>query len=383
MPGAGPSRQSHNPVEDRITPETVDELDEVWTAQTDDGAVGDPVTSVRGVHVNDRTSVYGFRTTTGDRLWSHQPAGIEAMEQPYVSGEEVWTSAVRGTGAGPTTVVDAATGTPVQTLADDRALGALSGDHALVWKITTTSIVDVFDRQTLEWICCDDLLFGTGSRPRWEMTLGAEAFFDAGFGPTHVDIDDLGNGIRMYQIDPPQPCWWIPIGMCPAWTTPLDGSDSALPVLSDDEDTVYVGTDAGTIHAVEAATGDILWKAATGSAITDSPALADGSLYVPTEADGLVVLDADGCGTPVCEPLWTGSATAAITQQPAAAGGVVFAGTADGAVIAFDGAGCGTPVCEPSWVDSTGSEITGAPAVHNGQLYVGTADGRLVAYGLA
>lgn len=384
MPGAGPDRQAHNGADDRITAGTVADLGELWTAHTDGPDVGDPVTSVRDVHVNDTTSVYGFATGTGDRLWRHQAAGDASMEQPYVSGEEVWVGA-QGDGerdVGPTVVLDAATGATLDTLVDDQALGALSEDHAVVWGMDITSTIDVFDRETASWVCCDDLLFGTGGRPRWPMTLGTDAFYDAGFGGTHVDYDDIGNGVRRYRIDPPLPCWWIPIGMCPVWVTPLDGTDSALPVLSDDHETVYVGTDAGTVYALDTSDGAILWSAAVGSTVTESPALADGSLYVPTEADGLVVLDADGCGAPTCAPVWTGPTASPVTQQPAVAGGVVFAGTFDGTVMAFDAGGCPTPTCDPSWSASTGSAITGAPAVSDGRLYVGTADGRLVAYGL-
>jgi hypothetical protein len=99
---------------------------------------------------------------------------------------------------------------------------------------------------------------------------------------------------------------------------------------------------------------------------------------VPTEGDGLVVLDA---ATGV--PTWTGSTDGrAVTQQPAVAADVVYVGTAAGGVLAFAAPGCGTGTCDPLWSDDLGSDVTGAPAVSDGQLYVGTADGRLVAYGL-
>ena len=384
MPGAGPNRQANNAAEDQITVATVAGLEEVWTAAADSGAVGDPVTSVRGVHVNDATSVYGFATGSGDRLWAYQPSGIVSMEQPYVSGEEVWASALGGgqDGVGPAVVLDAATGAPLDTVVGDQALAALSADYAVFWGRSITSTIDVLDRETSTWVCCGELLFGAaGTRPRWPVTLGSDMFFDAGFGLTHTQIDNIGNGVRRYRIDPPLPCSWITIGMCPLWVTPLDGTDSVLPVLSDDQATVYVGTNAGTVYAVDTTTGAILWSAAVGSRVTDSPALANGSLYVPTEANGVVALAAGGCGTPSCSPLWTAPTASAVTQQPAAAGGLVFAGTADGMVVAFDADGCPTAICDPSWSASTGSEITGAPTVSNGQLYIGTADGRLIAYG--
>lgn len=385
MPGSGPNRQANNDVEGQITLETLAALEELWAAETGGEDVGDPVTSAWAVHVNDTTSVYGFAPDSGDRVWEHEPDGIVSMEQPYVSGDEVWASALGGGqgGVGPTVILDAATGATVRTVVDDHALGALSDDHAVVWGMGVTSTVDVLDRETSTWVCCGDLLFGAaGRRPRWPVTLGSDAFFDAGYGLTHTEIDDIGNGVRRYPVDSPRPCSILPIGMCPVWVTPLDGTDSALPVLSDDQGTVYVGTNAGTVYALDATTGAIRWSAALGSPVTDSPALADGTLYVPTEADGVVALDAAGCGASVCSPRWTGPTVGAVTQQPAVAGGVVFAGTADGTVVAFDAAGCRAPSCDAAWSASTGSAITGAPAVSDGRLYVGTADGRLIAYGV-
>jgi outer membrane protein assembly factor BamB len=111
--------------------------------------------------------------------------------------------------------------------------------------------------------------------------------------------------------------------------------------------------------------------------VSDAPALANGSLYVPTDSGALVVLNAD-----TGAQQWTGATGAAIGQQPAVAGGLVFTGSSDGTVSAFDAAGCGAATCTRLWNRTTGSAITGAPAVSDGQLYVGTADGRLVAYGL-
>lgn len=197
-------------------------------------------------------------------------------------------------------------------------------------------------------------------------------------GPISPVSDDGGNGVRRYRVDLPLPCVFAPYAMCPTWMALLDGTESSRPVLSADQGTVYVGTDAGTVYAVDAATGAIEWSVGLGSAVVDSPALANGHLYVPTEGDGLVVLDA-ATGAPT----WTGSTEGhAVTQQPAVAGDVVYVGTAGGGVLAFDAGGCGTGTCSPLWSDDLGSDITGAPAVSNGQLFVGTADGRLVAYGL-
>ena len=66
----------------------------------------------------------------------------------------------------------------------------------------------------------------------------------------------------------------------------------SVDTAADGEAAVYVGTDAGTVYAIDTASEDVLWSASVGSAVVDSPALADGSLFVPTSSGGLVVLDA-------------------------------------------------------------------------------------------
>jgi outer membrane protein assembly factor BamB len=160
---------------------------------------------------------------------------------------------------------------------------------------------------------------------------------------------------------------------CPLWATPIDGIAQPV-VIALGQRTVYTGTGAGTIYALDATTGTVQWSASVGAAVSASPALADGILYVPTADGRLVALDTAGTR------LWEASTGARIGVQPAVAGGVVYTGSDDGSVDAFDAAGCGAPTCAALWSAETGNRITGAPAVSGGQLYVGTADGRLVAY---
>lgn len=370
MPGSTPGRQAHNPAEQLLTTATVSDLGQLWTATTTTGPVGDPVTSPAGVLVHDDAALHSFTPTTGAEQWTHPWPG-----QAYVTGDEVWA---RGPG-GSTVVLSAATGTPLRAVVADQAVSAMGDDHVVTTcRCSIATMVDVLDRSTGTWVCCGTLLFGPGQTEPVPTTVGAGGFFHAGNGLVDAVSDDVGNALRWYRIDPPLPCSWFPGGMCPSRVTRLDGTDATRPVVSADGATVYVGTDVGTVYGVDAGTGAIEWSTGVGSAVVDSPALANGHLYVPTEGDGLVVLDAaTGAST------WTGGTDGgAVTEQPAVAGDVVYVGTADGGVLAFDAGGCGTGTCSPLWSDGLGSDITGAPAVSNGQLFVGTADGRLVAYGL-
>ena len=84
-PGAGPGRTAYNSFETEITPATVPALALEWTATGDGGAMGPPITSLRGVHASDPVGVYAFSFDTGARLWT-QPVPPTA---PFVVGPVV------------------------------------------------------------------------------------------------------------------------------------------------------------------------------------------------------------------------------------------------------------------------------------------------------
>jgi hypothetical protein len=98
-PGSGPSRQAHNDLESAIGTDTVAGLALAWEAQVDDGAVGDPITSLYGVHVNDARSVYGFDWDSGDRVWDYGVADADTMGQPFVHGERLHVDMITGSAA--------------------------------------------------------------------------------------------------------------------------------------------------------------------------------------------------------------------------------------------------------------------------------------------
>ncbi len=87
---------------------------------------------------------------------------------------------------------------------------------------------------------------------------------------------------------------------CPAWATPLAGTTVTPAVLSDDGTLIYTGTDAGTLYALDAATGAVAWTSDIGAPVVAPPATAYGRLFVPAADGRLVVLPAAGCGAPSC-----------------------------------------------------------------------------------
>jgi outer membrane protein assembly factor BamB len=397
MPGARWNRSGHNDLETKITVETVAGLEQRWDATLDDGPVGEPVTSTRGVHVNDDRSVYSFNASTGAERWQHTPTDPRGAWQPYVWNDRVLaTLATWDPRAREVVEVDAATGETLRVTPGD--LVAVKDDEAVLvtneWvdpgpgPIFAAMHLTVQDLETGETRL--DERFNTaleGVPPdRYAVTFAGDWVVHAGIGAnlegTHAD------GLRGYSLSNPDlDCATPWVDLCPNWFVADAGSDPV--VVSEDGAVVY--DDAS---AYDTATGDLLWSRSTGEggpptpAEGGPPALADGMLYMADDADGgagtLRVYDAAGCQPQLCDPLWTAGLgfTADLSVQPAVAGGVVFVAGTGGELAAFDAAGCGAPPCAPLWTGSVGSTITGSPAVSNGQLYVGTADGRLVAFGL-
>jgi hypothetical protein len=108
------------------------------------------------------------------------------------------------------------------------------------------------------------------------------------------------------------------------------------------------------------------------------PTVANGVVYVADGYDTLFAFDAAGktncSGAPkICAPLWT--ASGASSDSPAVANGKVYVGES-----VFDAAGktncsSSSKTCAPLWVNSIYGQSTTTPAVANGVVYMGTRDG--------
>ena len=111
--------------------------------------------------------------------------------------------------------------------------------------------------------------------------------------------------------------------------------------------------------------------------------MANGVVYVGSGDGKLYAFDAagtTGCsGTAprTCAPLWTAATGGAVSSSPAVANGVVYVGSTT-ASSAFDAAGstnCSGDAPSPGaplWTATTGNGVESSPAVANGVVYVGS-----------
>ena len=148
-------------------------------------------------------------------------------------------------------------------------------------------------------------------------------------------------------------------------------------------DRVVAGSTAGTVYALDRATGKLLWRYQTRGAVVSSPAVgpsdpakpgtyATGGLVFAGSADHyLYALDlASGA------PRWRYQTGGPISSSPAYANGVVLAGSLDGRLYAVAAA-----TGKPLWSEATGGPIDlSSPAILDGRVFIGSRDGGLYAY---
>ena len=94
---------------------------------------------------------------------------------------------------------------------------------------------------------------------------------------------------------------------------------------------MYVGSEAGSFHALDAASGELLWSQQTTGRVLESPTVADGVLYVESSDSYLRALDAI-TGAEIWsfqKGYFSGIRSYTIT------GGVVYLGALNGSVYAF------------------------------------------------
>jgi len=136
---------------------------------------------------------------------------------------------------------------------------------------------------------------------------------------------------------------------------------------------VVFGSGDGHVYAVDAASGKLAWKFATGDVVHASPAFADGLIVIGSWDGRLYALDA---ATGAQRWAFQAGLDPLIHNQQgfqssaAIADGRVFVGCRDGHLYALD-----LRTGAPQWnVDTEGSWVNASPAVAQGRVYFATSD---------
>lgn len=388
--GYGPDRTGHNPLEDELTIANVASLEVEWEAAPVAGPVFGVVTNGSVVVSNNGAYMRGYSARTGEERWSIGPSyrSIPFLH-PLIDDDLVYVPSQVVTVS--TSAVDLRTGAAVAPQIGGK-VSAVRGSERLVSKAvpkpdysggTYSFQVEDPSDPGASWGGVTHVQQGIAADESPRLTLGEGVVFSTGHGLLATAPGDgtSGVGVRSFPAGGPATCGAVdnPVYACPGWVAALPGTQATPAVIGSGGDRLYVATDAGTVHAVDAATGAIDWTADLGAPIVDPPALAEGSLFVPVSTGGVAVLPADGCGAAECGPGWTATTGTAVAAQPSVAGGVVYVATQGGSLQAFAAAGCDATVCDPVWSADLGSAVR-TSVVSNGRVIVGTQGGRLVSF---
>lgn len=134
--------------------------------------------------------------------------------------------------------------------------------------------------------------------------------------------------------------------------------------------TVYVGCVDSYVYAFDAQTGTVKWKFLAGNTGVESDAVVmNGTVYVGSNDDYLYALDAT-----TGQLKWKFLTGGNISASPVVINGTVYFGSSDGKLYALDTNG------QLKWSYTTGAMINqSGPAYSNGVIYVGSRDSYLYA----
>lgn len=168
------------------------------------------------------------------------------------------------------------------------------------------------------------------------------------------------------------------------WTVRTGGAVRSTPAVTAER--VYVGSNDGTLYAIDRRSGRVVWKFAAGGAVAASPAVAGGLVVAATLPGRLFAVDAAtgklrwSVATGATLPPNTAPAGGwdLFASSPVVAGETVVIGAPDGAIRAL-----ALRTGRLRWKAATGGRVRATPAVHDGMVVVGSWDGRVYALDLA
>lgn len=393
-----------NPDEAVLTPDNVGELAPAWEIEGDQGVSGTPTVVDGTVYFGDWAGVvHAVAATDGTERWATPLEGGNVMSSVtvvddalYVTTNQLLYRLDRSTGAIEWEATSSehplaiSPGSPV--VVDDIVLqGTASGELMIPTDAYSfRGSMAGFDAATGEerwrlWFTEDDETSGAGvgvwSTPSVDPERGL-AFI--GTGNTYEPpASPLSDAIVAFDYRTGEEAWTAQFTYPDVWSAGnsggLDADVGAGPNLwttTDGRDLVGAGDKQGTFHAVDRATGEVVWEAdMTGGSVLGgvigTSAYAEGTLYVGSNAGGegnmptgeteVLALDAD-----TGEIRWSTTLPGAIYAPITVVPDLVLAATTEGQMVALD-AGSG----EQRWSFTAPDQVGSGPSVVDGTVYWG------------
>lgn len=165
-----------------------------------------------------------------------------------------------------------------------------------------------------------------------------------------------------------------PAGGAPGvlWQRDDVAQDRIIAAPSIAEEQLFVGTADDEVIALDAGTGEELWRYTTGDSIWGQPVHVEGVVYVGSLDKNVYALDADSG-----ELLWQTAIGGAVASQPVVHEDTVYVSAFDNKLHALD-----IDTGEEKWFNQATDLVWGAPAVGDGQVFYGDIDGNIYALSL-
>lgn len=149
-----------------------------------------------------------------------------------------------------------------------------------------------------------------------------------------------------------------------SWTVDAGKAVRSSPTISGDM--VYFGNENGDLLCCDL-DGQTRWRFRTKRAITSSPLVVQGSVYV-TSMDGVFyAVDAKSGWA-----IWRFRMGKGSVSSPCNADNLLFAGSADGFIYCIEAANA-----KEIWRFKTDHQVSGSPIIYKDSLYCGSADGKV------
>jgi outer membrane protein assembly factor BamB len=307
--------------------------EERWRYEAGAAVHGSPAVLDGVVYVTDLNStLHAVEAGTGGRLWRVETGPDRAFPWGYESGD-IWN-------ASPVIATPAGGSAMIYFGAGDGALYAVEARSGEVsWTLRTEGRI-----RSTPAVAGDRVVVGSADGRVYaaDATTGRLAWRFATEGAS-LESGEFGFDRRTIQ---------------------------SSPAVSDGR--VHVGTRDGTIYALDLASGGLLWTASHGTSwINGSPAVVDGRVFAgSSDAQFVHALDAR-----TGEELWRRDSRGIVWTSPLVAGDEVIFTEGAGRVRALDAS-----TGEDRWQAWLDGRLFASPVVADGVLFVGTEAGGM--YGL-
>ena len=175
----------------------------------------------------------------------------------------------------------------------------------------------------------------------------------------HAIVGSDDGTVRAIDAGTPTTVWETELGDPVRTSTPMS-------------DTVYFGDAGGTVTALDSGDGTVRWEVETDGAVRSSATRADDRVFVGSDDGTLYAITPDG------ETDWTYATNGPIRSSPTAAADTVVVGSDDGSVHAVD-----AETGERTWRVPIGAPVRASPTVAGDTVYAAGDDGVLRALALA